>query len=40
MREDHLRYLNPTPYKVSTSEELHAFITELYRKESVIKEIN
>jgi nicotinate phosphoribosyltransferase len=30
IRKDHLRYLNPTPYKVSVSTELYSFMHELW----------
>jgi len=33
MREDYLRYSNPTPYKVSVSESLHELTQQLWRKE-------
>ena len=39
MREDHLRGLNPTPYKVSVSEELYDFLHSLMEQEAPIKEI-
>jgi nicotinate phosphoribosyltransferase len=39
MREDHLRLLNPTPYKVSLSERLLNFTRELWRKEAPIGEL-
>lgn len=38
-REDHLRYLNPTPYKVSVSEELYEFMHKLWMKEAPIAEL-
>ncbi|MDP3784577.1 MAG: nicotinate phosphoribosyltransferase [bacterium] len=40
MREDHLRTVNPTPYKVSVSERLYGFIHELLDKEAPVKEIS
>jgi len=40
IREDHLRGLNPTPYKVSVSEELYDFLHSLMEKEAPIKEIS
>ena len=39
-REDHLRLLNPTPYKVSLSTELFHFLHELLLKEVPIPEMN
>ncbi len=39
LREDHLRPLNPTPYKVSLSEKLYDFLHELWHKEAPIKEM-
>merc|ERR1712083_1027042 len=33
LREDYLRYSNPTPYKVSVSESLRALTQKLWRKE-------
>jgi hypothetical protein len=39
LREDHLRTVNPTPYKVSVSSELFHFIHELWMKEVPIAEI-
>jgi nicotinate phosphoribosyltransferase len=39
MREDHVRPLNPTPYKISLSEKLFGFVREMWRQESPIKEI-
>lgn len=38
-REDHLRLINPTPYKVSVSEALYDVIHELWAKESPIEEL-
>jgi len=40
MREDHLRPLNPTPYKVSVSEQLYEFLHALMSNEAPIKEIS
>ena len=34
MRSDHLRYSNPTPYKVSVSEQLFNFIHKLWLEEA------
>eukprot|EP00227_Mantoniella_beaufortii_P017634 CAMPEP_0197585630 /NCGR_PEP_ID=MMETSP1326-20131121/7869_1 /TAXON_ID=1155430 /ORGANISM="Genus nov. species nov., Strain RCC2288" /LENGTH=531 /DNA_ID=CAMNT_0043150161 /DNA_START=439 /DNA_END=2034 /DNA_ORIENTATION=+ len=39
MRPDHLRYHNPTPYKVSVSEQLHHFIHKLWLEEAPVREI-
>lgn len=39
MRNDHLRMLNPTPYKVSIPKEFSELIQDLIYKESVIKVI-
>lgn len=39
MRPDHLRPLNPTPYKVSVSEELYRFLHDLWLQKSPIAEI-
>ncbi len=39
MREDHLRPLNPTPYKVSVSPELFHYIHDLWMKEVPIAEL-
>jgi len=39
MRPDHLRYSNPTPYKVSVSEQLYDFIHKLWLEEAPIGEI-
>jgi nicotinate phosphoribosyltransferase len=39
MREDHRRATNPTPYKVSVSQELYSFMHELWDQESLIREI-
>ena len=38
-REDHLRQLNPTPYKISISDELYQFLHELWLEETPIDEI-
>lgn len=40
LREDHLRALNPTPYKVAVSSELYNFIHKLWMSEAPITEIN
>ncbi|KAL8160459.1 hypothetical protein V2J09_001996 [Rumex salicifolius] len=39
MRPDHMRRLNPTPYKVSVSTELYHFIHSLWLKEAPIGEL-
>lgn len=39
MRSDHLRYVNPTPYKVSVSEKLYDFIHKLWLEEAPVGEI-
>jgi nicotinate phosphoribosyltransferase len=39
MRSDHLRYSNPTPYKVSVSEQLFNFIHKLWLEEAPVGEI-
>ncbi len=38
-RQDHLRYLNPTPYKVSVSESLYDFIHEIWQREMPVAEL-
>ena len=38
-REDHLRDINPTPYKVSVSEELYSYVYHLWAEESPVKEL-
>jgi len=38
-RRDHLRPVNPTPYKVSVSEQLYDFIHKLWMREAPIAEI-
>jgi len=38
-REDHLRDINPTPYKVSVSEELHNYVYDLWTEESPVTEL-
>ena len=39
MRADHIRALNPTPYKVSVSEKLYQFMHELWLEEAPVAEI-
>lgn len=39
-RQDHLRLLNPTPYKVSVSETLYQFIHRLWQAESPVVELD
>jgi nicotinate phosphoribosyltransferase len=38
-REDHLRDTNPTPYKVSVSEELYSYVFHLWEEESPVTEL-
>jgi len=38
-REDHLRDINPTPYKVSVSEELYNYVYHLWAEESPVTEL-
>jgi nicotinate phosphoribosyltransferase len=38
-REDHLRDINPTPYKVSVSEELYSYVYHLWAEESPVTEL-
>jgi nicotinate phosphoribosyltransferase len=38
-REDHLRDINPTPYKVSVSEELYSYVYRLWTEESPVTEL-
>jgi nicotinate phosphoribosyltransferase len=38
-REDHLRDINPTPYKVSVSEELYSYVFHLWEEESPVTEL-
>jgi nicotinate phosphoribosyltransferase len=40
MRADHMRSINPTPYKVSVSEDLYRSIHELWMREAPIAEIS
>ncbi|KAF1759744.1 hypothetical protein GCK72_016211 [Caenorhabditis remanei] len=39
LREDHRRYLNPTPYKVSVSERLYQFLHELWLQNAPIGQL-
>eukprot|EP00871_Galdieria_phlegrea_P001923 jgi/Galph1/2731/GphlegSOOS_G1413.1 len=39
LREDHLRFLNPTPYKVSVSQTLFDFIHRLWLEETPVPEL-
>ena len=39
MRPDHLRAVNPTPYKVSVSTKLYSFLHELWSKELPVPHI-
>ena len=39
IREDHLRHMNPTPYKVSVSVDLHRYIHDLWARETPIVEL-
>lgn len=40
MRPDHMRPINPTPYKVSVSEELYRSMHELWMQEAPVSEIS
>ena len=40
LRPDHVRFLNPTPYRVSLSEKLYTFFHELWEKEYPIDELH
>lgn len=40
MREDHIRPLNPTPYKVSVSAELYDFMHRLWLNEAPIRDLS
>ena len=40
MRADHLRPINPTPYKVSVSAELFTFLHDLWMREVPIPELS
>lgn len=39
MREDHKRFLNPTPYKVSVTSELYETLQNLWQQEAPIPEL-
>eukprot|EP01112_Ceratiomyxa_fruticulosa_P020916 TRINITY_DN7258_c0_g1_i2.p1 TRINITY_DN7258_c0_g1~~TRINITY_DN7258_c0_g1_i2.p1 ORF type:complete len:569 (-),score=101.52 TRINITY_DN7258_c0_g1_i2:106-1812(-) len=39
MREDHMRYLNPTPYKVSVSQSLYNLVHDLWLQEAPIRDL-
>jgi nicotinate phosphoribosyltransferase len=39
LRKDHQRYLNPTPYKVSISDDLFSFMHQLWMKNVPIGEL-
>lgn len=39
MRPDHLRYLNPTPYKVSVDQTLYDFMHSLWMKEAPVHDL-
>jgi nicotinate phosphoribosyltransferase len=40
MRNDHVRALNPTPYKISVSQRLYEFMHELWMRELPVKELS
>jgi len=40
MRPDHLRSLNPTPYKVSITEDLHRTLYKLWKAEVPIEDLS
>jgi len=40
LRDDHLREVNPTPYKVSVSTALYEYMHELWQREAPIAEIS
>lgn len=40
LREDHLRYSNPTPYKVSVSESVFTFLHDLWQSETPVAELS
>ena len=39
LREDHLRPVNPTPYKVSLTSELYTFLHDIWNREVPIPEL-
>ena len=40
VREDHLRRLNPTPYKVSVTSDLYTFMHDLWLAEAPVPEFS
>jgi nicotinate phosphoribosyltransferase len=40
LRPDILRYTNPTPYKVSISQELFTFLHDLWQNETPVVELS
>ncbi len=40
LRDDHTRLVNPTPYKVSLSENLYKFMHDLWRREAPVGELS
>ena len=40
LRDDHLRPINPTPYKVSVTEELYAYLHSLWMQQAPIDVVN
>ncbi|XKL66925.1 hypothetical protein PGB90_010345 [Kerria lacca] len=40
LRQDHKRYLNPTPYKVSVSDNLYSFINDLWLQNAPIGDLS
>ena len=39
MREDHTRYGNPTPYKVSLSNDMYELLNKMYEEKKPIHEL-
>lgn len=39
MRTDHLRRMNPTPYKLSVTSDLYSFMHDLWLSETPVREI-
>lgn len=39
LREDHIRFLNPTPYKVSVTQSLYESLHQLWLEEAPLEEI-